>query len=289
MPDQEHDGEPQPFHLEGGNIVFDTPPNEREARRKKREDEQHEFARSQVATNRRIAWFTGALVIATVCTIAVGIWQARISQRSANAARDAVKVAGDTLDATQKANAQQTIDNAAAAVRAKAVADASDKQASKSLEAAIANFHQDQRAWLGVNKPEGVPRDTGPYDVKIPAKNTGRTPAVDIAMYFEIKLIFQPGLPIAIPAFPGPPQPLGTIVPGDIYTFVYHQVDGLRGVIASNPNGVFAIYGGITYKDVFKNAHWLTFCFFVEEDGISHYCQAGNDIGDGPPPSKLPA
>ncbi|AXC12576.1 hypothetical protein ACPOL_3283 [Acidisarcina polymorpha] len=55
-------------------IIFDKPKSEEEVAREKREVEQHEFARSQVKTNRTLARFTLALVLATFCTIGVGVW-----------------------------------------------------------------------------------------------------------------------------------------------------------------------------------------------------------------------
>ena len=109
MSDQEHNNEPAPFHREGGSVIFDKPPSAEEAARQRRENEQHEFARSQVKTNKTLAYFTGALVVATFCTIGVGIWQGTISQKAANAARDAVTVASNTLTETQASNARQAL------------------------------------------------------------------------------------------------------------------------------------------------------------------------------------
>lgn len=78
MSDEEQGIGPAPFHEEAGTVIFDKPKSEEEIARQRRENEQHEFARSQVKTNKRLAWFTGALVLASFCTIAVGIWQASI-------------------------------------------------------------------------------------------------------------------------------------------------------------------------------------------------------------------
>lgn len=78
MSNQEQDSGSAPFHEEGGAVIFDKPNSQEEIARRRREDEQHEFARSQVKTNKRLAWFTGALTLATFCTIGVGIWQACI-------------------------------------------------------------------------------------------------------------------------------------------------------------------------------------------------------------------
>ncbi|HEY5331304.1 MAG TPA: hypothetical protein VIJ79_15590 [Acidobacteriaceae bacterium] len=118
MADQEQDNEPHSFHTEEGAVIFDKPLSAAEKGRQKREDEQHEFARQQVITNKRLAWFTGALVFATFCTIVVGIWQGSVSQKSANAA----KVAGET--------------------------------AQSSLTQSIESFRTDERAWVVIGKIE---------------------------------------------------------------------------------------------------------------------------------------
>jgi len=97
LSDQEQDSGSHPFHREPSGIIFDPPKNSDEEARQRREWEQHEFARSQVKTNNRLAWFTGALVVATVCTIGIGIWQAVISRNAAGAAIDAASTAKDAL------------------------------------------------------------------------------------------------------------------------------------------------------------------------------------------------
>src|ERR1700678_459835 len=107
LSDQEQNSEPAPFHEEGGAVIFDKPKSQDEIARQRREDEQHEFARRQVKTNHRVAVFTGLLVFATLCTILVGIWQGNISQRAADAARDAEGVADRPFAEPQASNARQ--------------------------------------------------------------------------------------------------------------------------------------------------------------------------------------
>jgi hypothetical protein len=85
LADQEQDNVHRNFHREGEAVVFDAPLNPEETARQAREDEQHKFARQQVKTNGLLAWFTGALVLATACTIGVGIWQAIIYHKQLTA------------------------------------------------------------------------------------------------------------------------------------------------------------------------------------------------------------
>jgi hypothetical protein len=69
-----------PFPHDGDAFVLPAVVDPEETAKRARENEQHEFQRSQVKTNKKIAHFTGWLVIATICTIGVGIWQATITR-----------------------------------------------------------------------------------------------------------------------------------------------------------------------------------------------------------------
>ena len=65
MADDEQKYVQHPFHMEGSIPVFVKPPSDEEASSERRAREAHEFARDQVATNRKLAWFTGLLVAGT--------------------------------------------------------------------------------------------------------------------------------------------------------------------------------------------------------------------------------
>lgn len=98
LTDHEHADAPRPFHTEGSAVVFDKPKSEEEKTRQRREDEQHEFARAQVRTNKRLAWFTGLLVLGTFVGSGITIWQATIAQTSATAAKKASETASKQFD-----------------------------------------------------------------------------------------------------------------------------------------------------------------------------------------------
>jgi hypothetical protein len=99
----EQDSARHPFHEEAGALVFDKPKSEEEAARQRREDEQHEFAREQVKTNKRLAWLTFFLVIGTFVGSAISILQANIARQAAQAAGNAVDTAKDSLQTSQRA------------------------------------------------------------------------------------------------------------------------------------------------------------------------------------------
>lgn len=73
--------------------------------------------------------FTAIGAIAALYQGAVANQNAQSAKIAANAAKDAVDVAKQTLSEAQASNARQ-------------------------LQATIDNFHQDQRAWLGLSQPK---------------------------------------------------------------------------------------------------------------------------------------
>ncbi len=126
MADSEAQQEQRAFHNEGGTIIFDKPSSDEKTAEKRRQDEEHEYARDQVKSNRLIAYFNGLLVIATFTGIVIGIWQAYISRAAVNTAR------------------------------------ASIIQAQQALQTTIDNFHQEQRAWIGIAATNPLSYSTDP-------------------------------------------------------------------------------------------------------------------------------
>jgi hypothetical protein len=147
LSNHEQDNESAPFHEEGGAVIFDRPKSQEEIARQRREDEQHEFARAQVGTNKKLAWFTGLLVIGTFCGTAIGIWQATISQKASNAAKSAASTADATLKELQKneASSGQQFQTQLGKL------DESTKQSSRladATEKANANVLEADRPWM---------------------------------------------------------------------------------------------------------------------------------------------
>ena len=293
MADQEEDNVHRSFHTEAGSVIFDKPRSAEEAARQTRENEQHKFARQQVITNRLLAWFTAALVLATACTIGVGIWQGSISQRSANAARDAVKVASDTLTETQASNARQ----AALAEKAR---ESSDKNSSQTLQATIDQFHQDQRAWLGVCDLALLQlEDDKPIVAQIKLCNTGKTPASHVQERGKYRTEYEPKY---IPtdaevnqfsptnAQSVPPQGFNYLKMGDFsksYTAVATAneragMDALSKSYADIKAGRMTIfyYGDIRYFDTFGKPHTTKFCIFLSDPATKEmlYCPEYNEM-----------
>jgi hypothetical protein len=266
LPDQEQDNVGRSYHREGDAVVFDRPAEQGEAARQRRENEQHEFARSQVKTNRLLAFFTGALMVATFCTIGVGIWQAVISQEAANAARNAVGVASQTLAETQRSNAVQ------------------EQRSHDSLQATISSLEQDQRAWVGpvgALPPQFTENGQHVY-IKVGEKlafgfelsNTGKTPARNLTSIMSAHAYragerFVPDYKF----YSGRPKEPGTV--GVLFPGVRMDVlSDVNGPSANKPDTdlllkgerIFYIYGKVTYTDVFGKSHQTTFCNYVRKD-----------------------
>jgi hypothetical protein len=249
-----------------------------------------------------LAWFTGALVLATFCTIGVGIWQAVISQEAANSARDAVSVASRTLADTERSNKAQ------------------EELNKSTLDASIRNFQIEQRAWIELDPPKSALAplaDTPPGMtlLRFPMylRNVGKTSAFDIKFRFYNPIgsalfkddktgIGQLQLPIAIlrqkevenvHRFVGPKVKVGVYegfaVPGVLapgvrvsapFTIIaLTPTEARKGRSPPDPLNYFTyLIGRVEYSDTFGTPHWMKFCLYVSSDeGDIQNCQYGND------------
>jgi hypothetical protein len=152
------------IRYESGGIVINVGARldeiEREQVESKRRDAKYKD--DQLATNRNMARFTLALVLCSIGTGAVAIWQATIAQQSANAAKSSAEASKATLDEVRngsfdthelavqaKNQAERTKD---IADRALAQATATKKlaeQAAQSNKIAVDSMRQAQRPWIG--------------------------------------------------------------------------------------------------------------------------------------------
>lgn len=200
----------------------------------------------------------------------------------------AVKIAGDTLTTTQQSNAQQRLDNSASALDAKTIADRNAAQADKSFQSTIDNFHQDQRAWVGLDTIEGQPILSKPFKIDIKLRNTGHTPAKKVLIYsFYEPLLIGSGKEITTSG-ENEPRNLGLIQPGATPGFL---IDPQPSKIVEQADidrlSKYTIYvhGTITYEDVFGGHHWTTYCaYYIPTAPLYGICENHNDAGDGERP-----
>jgi hypothetical protein len=274
LPNNEQYSGDTPFHEEGGTVVFNKPKSQEEIARQRRENEQHEFARAQVKTNKKLAWFTGLLVLATFCTIGVGVWQASISQQSANTAQKAVDVASKSLQETARSNKQQA------------------DLAQHSLDTTIDSFRIDERAWieLGTIKPLRLLAVSQPfaiYTYEIYPKNIGKTQARNITIRTPegssgpwimaeskgaIEHLQQQFA--RLPPIPGP-RTLG----GGETSPVPIVLAASAPMVTQGKVPYYSFFvGKIDYTDAFDIQHWITYCYVVyDAQGELKNCKYGND------------
>jgi hypothetical protein len=253
-------------------------------------------AQQQIKTTKDLAkdvhWITHATFWSQVCLgiigiIALWIYHGQLDQMriATEANTKAVQLAEDSFeinDGNFDRMMTRTIDQTAAQIQ-------SAQAAEDAVKDSQVQMRIDQRAWLRAAGATGTPINDVPYRIIIPLENSGRTPATDVTMYFTGGY-FKTGVPTAH-VFAGAPQPLGIIAPDSpnspesAYHFVYGNTQKLHGVsLADHPGEIFVIFGAVTYKDVFRTKHWLTFCYFSIEENAYADCPEHNDIGDGPPP-----
>lgn len=285
LSDQEQDNESHLFHREGENIVFEKPKSKEEIAHETRDREQHEFAREQVKTNRRLAWFTGLLVLGTFCGTGIGIWQATISQTAANAARDAVGVASRSLRETEASNARQAVLTEQARL-------SSERASSKALDATIESFRQDQRAWIGIDSWVLDEFQVGqPVRIKVRIMNRGKTPAVDVE---------EGGTEGLVISNDHTPKQIADAISKELAKFVFRPaavispsngkelISDSKHVLEQGPmdalkNGISYWYtvGEVKYEDVFHRRQWMTYCLRISyENGSPRllYCETGNSV-----------
>jgi hypothetical protein len=175
---------------------------------------------------------------------------ASAANRSADASQQfadtAVLINGGIGDAVKKLEAQAGI--SAAAI--KATQDA---------------MRLDQRAWVAVKDAHGPPLE--PVVVFI---NTGRTPGRNVVAYPSIMYALKG----VIPDFDvdAAPKRLGLLSPG-----TEREIDSNTAVPDLEQRDLY-IFGKITYDDVFRKPHWVTYCLRLSDDRkLYQFCEKHND------------
>lgn len=273
-------------------------------------EREEQYRNEQITTNRRIATFTGLLVLCTLATAGVGLYQASISNTAANAAKtaaqaasDNAKTAADTLTEI-KNSATDTHDLAIAAKdQSKAAVNqvtelesgvkeshALVKATQDSLDAMRANFTKDQRPYMWI-KPSDPKFEEGKrlfWDVHF--VNYGKSPAVKATMCTVLWYgpndvrpdINQNAIDEKCKQVTANPNASRSIAPpGDaIFTTAASNVvltaDDIK--ILRDLDFRIAITGRITYGDVAGNPYSSTFCMVHLAAGGILNCEQYNEI-----------
>jgi hypothetical protein len=292
LSNQEQDDVPH-HHREGEAFVFDPPENQREAARRRREDQQHEFARSQVNTNARLALFTGALVLATFCTIVVGIWQACIYGRQLRAMQGQLtQMQGTSAQTNQLICLYQ---EQLAQMRRQSLAMEDSAEAAVDQAEAVT---QSEMAHFEIDRGAAIVKNGQPIRLPFTVQNTGKTDATDVvfksvAVFIENdrdpsfsytrKGVFRASAPLWTPGMSlstathvpeisvGVRNPDGTLVIADA-EMEADYMSGKKDVVG---------YGRISYRDYFGKEHWFDFCgasqvFHRDMSSRHHKCTSYN-------------
>ena len=230
----------------------------------------------QARTNRVIANLTKALVVASLLGIVVSYLQFRAAKESADAALSASEAAIQQVQIAQDANRL-----------AGSTASLNEKNNRAILETGVANFHLDQRAWVAAVSITGVPEINKPFIVKVVSKNTGKT----FAKGFRAVVAVQKGRKgkIDFDAIHGMrPESISLLAPNGEYTSETTLTGENSNPHQNNPdqallNGIntgdvqIVVWGRMDYTDIFKVAHWSTFCFSLGTQKTWQSCKEHND------------
>jgi hypothetical protein len=212
--------------------------------------------------------------------------QAHSSETAANAARDAVKVASNTLGETQRSNIRQeklADDNRAS----------SEAESEKAIRATQDAMRLDQRAWVAAASISGVPELDKPFIIRVTAKNTGKTFAKQFKMAVVVSRVVTPN---KIPNFGAElenadHQSVSLLPPNGEYTSTNPITGDPSAPFPKNPTqddldrmkagGIqFFVFGRMEYSDIFHKAHWSTFCFDLTQQAAWELCSEHNDADD---------
>jgi hypothetical protein len=221
---------------------------------------------------RWLAFFTAALVFATIALFISG-------ERNVEVARESAEAAGRSANAAKEA------------------ADA----ARNSITLAKDTMQLDQRAWIVLESIAPVPLipEVGKtFGVTGVIKNTGKTPARNIVIYSIIEPVDAGRLPNF--SYDGVPKLIGGLLSPNIPAtlplnvlpdaktkqpalFSQEQLD-----IFKSKKSVIYAHGRIEYEDIFGNIHWMTYCSYLPFPPISSmaFCAEHNDTDDYQPAKK---
>jgi hypothetical protein len=190
----------------------------------------------------------------------------------------------EAADKIRKASEDMVAQDKLIAENAKKALEASNTQSSQALNATIANFQQDQRAWVVAKGIGGQPKLDQPWTIEVQFTNTGRTPAKNAEfscnttpLKSEDDLTFKP-VPFGRPTLVAPQDQSSCVLEPMTIPKVTQQV---LDFLQRRDLTVF-VYGSVIYEDVFGKHHWLKFCRAMSPDGSRwENCSKYNDTGDG--------
>jgi len=151
----------------------------------------------------------------------------------------------------------------------------------------------DQRAWIGAPIISGNWEVGKPIIVTVVFKNTGKTPAKNVSDGRLCEIIENDARPNFAEEQFLESQTVASekiralVTPQQEITLITPIYPGLQGVLGDDIKEVldnkkrFYIHGIIRYEDMFRHAHWITFCYFYNASDRSYKIyKEHNDTGD---------
>lgn len=211
--------------------------------------------------------------------------------RIADAADVSANAAGDSADAAQQfADTADDINrNLNDAVKK---LDAQAQAAADSIKATQGAMRLDQRAWVVVKGFEGLPELGKPWTVRVVFTDSGRTPARNVRVSCNVEGE-PPSTPFRFNELARGAPFLISPNEGDAWCVLYPTKQVIRQDMLDDiaaQKMIVAVFGSVTYDDIFAQSHWYTFCRWMAPDhAIWEDCASGGDAtGDGKPPKHAP-
>lgn len=170
------------------------------------------------------------------------------------------------------------------------------KAAEDSITKSEASAHLDQRAWVAATNIDGIPKEGSEFEIKVMAKNTGKTFAKQFTMYVGLAKNLKPDFTLK----PTDEGSIAILAPNSEYTatrlvpndFGEEHRKLTKDDVEDFTSGRAELYvfGKMSYNDVFDCPHWTTFCFFLGRDLKYANChdKGGNEADDKPCPTPTP-
>lgn len=293
-------GSPRPSFVGDEALVINTRLHELERRQQEEKEEQRRYARSQDRFNHALAIM---LVLATMASVFVLVWQVRVGQKSADAALAAAHAAKRSADIAQAGLLQQKealaatlADNTAALEKTlnqnQHALNLTLAQQKKALQSTVKLTQIDQRPWVTVSHfvLSSEPEEGKEIHVTTWLKNTGRTPGLKV-MFRSMTFLWDE--PPKLTAFTFPTiavdRDLGStsiFAPQSAVDYWFNSDPWIipsAASIADYKSGKLKLYihAAAQYYDVQGDLHLTKLCAWHDfGTSAEHFvnCRTGNDM-----------
>jgi hypothetical protein len=152
-------------------------------------------------------------------------------------------------------------------------------------------MRNDERAWIQIkpaskDQPQFIEGEK--FDYSLTLSNIGKTPARNIRMKAFMNIVpssQQANLKCVEEGCPGDEVFYGSFFPNDSTTYLMERARGMSTEQTNawnNGAAYFAVFGMLTYSDVFNVPHWSKFCIWYSKAGnySAENCTAYNSVDD---------